>query len=340
MFVNKQMLSWLLVIGLFSACSKKEEEKKDPVQLLPSITEAVNKARPTGIAAQALTDLAMAPSHLATPDEAAEALRDFFTDNVASMGGHTKKGWIDAYLYDLDQRILETKNDTEPACLSGAAKSVTFDTGLGYSIALNLNCVRTFESPTDQSGAGSGIAYGRDDANYYMYVMLSQKAKPEEKFGYAAILNRTTEAVDLIFFERNPTYNRSKFFALKTTPEPKSFAFAVAATGDGPGPVSTATTHTLSPGSRLIANETGLRVEGKVGSGTDADGNIQNSPADFDATECFDATNLASAPAACASGAPEFPTNLPLVSAQDMPAKAEVINASLMTMEELINAGV
>jgi hypothetical protein len=324
-----------LALAVLPACSKKEEDK-EAIQLLPLVGEAVDKARPAGITAASLVGLDLA----ATPNEAAEALRDFFNDNVGSLGGHVKKGWIDAYIYDLDQRILETKNDTEPDCLASAPVSIAFDTGVGYSTTLKLNCVRSFEGSGDQSGPGSGIAYGRDDAAYYMYVMLSQKANAKEKFGYAAIVNRTTEAVDLLFLDRNPTFNRSKFFSLKTAPEPKSFAFAVAGTGDGPGPASTATTHTLSPGSRFIANATHLRADGLVGSGTDATGAVQNSPAEFDENDCFDATNLAAAPAACPSGAPAFPASLPLVPATALPAQASVIDATLKTMNELVTAGV
>jgi hypothetical protein len=331
------------IFGFFTGCDKKDEETNGSgQQILPLIGPAVNKAKPSGIPATALRGGSDFSMNLAeTPADAAEALRDFFTDSVQSISGITKQGWIDAYISDLDKRVAEVTNDTEPACLAATPVSTIFDTGLpSHTITLKLSCARSFESPTDQSGAGSGLAYGRDDTNYYMYLLLAQKSNASDKFGYVAVINRTTEDVQLMFLENSVTWNRGKFFHLKTSPSPKKMEFVVAGTSDGAGPISTQTANILSAGTRFVANETLLRAEGTVTPGTDATGAPRNTSANFVATECFDATNLATTPATCADGAPEFSTTMPLMLATSVAEVKDTIGASLVTMQALVTSGV
>ena len=333
-------MSWASLAG----CDKKDEDKKNASgqQILPLIGPAVAKAKPAGIAGAALRGLSDARMNLAeTPADAAEALKDFFTDSVASISGITKQGWIDAYINDLDTRIAEVTNETEPSCLAATPVSTIFDTGTeGHTMTLRLSCARSFESATDQSGAGSGLAYGRDETNYYMYLMLAQKSNTNDKFGYAAIINRTTEDVQLMFLENSVTWNRAKFFHLVTSPSPKKMEFVVAGSSDGVGPISTQTTNVLSAGSRFVANETLLRAEGTVTPGTDATGAPRNTSAAFVPTECFDATNLAATPSACGDGAPEFSAGMPLVLATSIVEVKDTLASSLATMQALLTSGV
>jgi len=188
-----------LVPLLVFSCGKKDKDEDNVgngKQLLPLISESVNKAKASGF------DLTRSKLNMtATAPEAAEALRDFLTDNVQSISGLTKAGWIEAYIADLDSRIKEvTSNEADPTCLSSTAVNVSFDTGIaGHKVTLPLQCVRAFGGGADQSGTGSGLAYGRSGNKYYIYLMLAQKEQPNDKFGYVAMVDKDTDAVDLMF---------------------------------------------------------------------------------------------------------------------------------------------
>ncbi len=329
----------LIALGVTSGCSKEDDET-ETFQLLPLVSTAVEKAKATGITGQSLHGLQTAEMNLlATPPEAAEALRDFFTDSVVSLGGFTEQGWIDAYIRDLDFRIEEIQVETEPGCLAATPVSVGFDTGLaGHAVNLSLSCVRAYGGPSEKSGSGSGLAYGRDDTNYYLYLMLNQKDQVKDKFGFAAVVNRTTEEVQLLFLENQDTWNRAKFFHLKTSPSPKRLEYSVAGNSDGAGPNSPQTTHVLAPGVRFVSNDALLRAEGTVAENTTPTGDLGGTTAEFDSSECFDATNLAATPATCGNTAPNF--TLPLVASSSMPDAEEAIDGALKTMQQLIDAGV
>jgi hypothetical protein len=342
--MTKRILLLVLISGLTLSCSKKDNNSSNTFQLLPSIGAAVDKAKPTGIQASALQIMARSEnslSPLATSAEAAEALRDFFTDNVGTISGYTIPGYIDAYIYDMDKRIEEIQVGEEPTCLSSTATTVTFATGItNHTIDLKLQCIRNFGGAGDQSGSGSGLAYGRDENYYYIYLILVQANNTNDKFGYAAKVHRTTEAVELIFLESFPTYSRTMFFHLLTQPDPKQIEFAVASTSGGVGPASTQTANSVCPGMRFISNASYLRAEGSVSQLTDSSGNATGTSGSFDNTECFDATNLATTPATCTGSAPTFNSTMPLTLATALPAVNSTISSNLKTMTELSALGI
>lgn len=329
-----------LVPVLVFSCGKKDKDEDNVGngrQLLPLISESVNKAKASGF------DLTRSKLNVtATAPEAAEALRDFLSDNVQSISGITKAGWIEAYIADLDSRIKEvTSNEADPTCLSSTAVNVSFDTGIaGHQVTLPLQCVRAFGGGADQSGTGSGLAYGRSGNKYYIYLMLAQKEQANDKFGYAAMVDKDTDVVDLMFLEKSTTWNRNKFFHLKTAPNPKRFELVVAGSSDGVGPASTQTAHILSAGTRFVSNDSFLRAEGTAATNTSAAGAATGATYAFDSNECFDATNLSATLANCGNSAPAFASDMPLVTATGIVGATSTINSSLKTMQELMTAGV
>lgn len=90
----------------------------------------------------------------------------------------------------------------------------------------------------------------------------------------------------------------------------------------------------------MVANSTRLRVEGTVATKTNSAGTATGTTGAFDANDCFDATNLSTAPATCSSDAPTFSASMPLVNATDVYASRSTLEASLKTMQELKTLGV
>lgn len=270
----------------------------------------------------------------ANSNEAKEAINDFFTDNASSISGLSKEGLIFAYLADIDGRSQEISSNggSEPSCLSITPTDVTFSAHTGHEITLKLSCIRAFGGNGDQSGTGSGLAYGRDNNYYYLYLMLVQQSNTNDKFGYAAKVHRQTNQVEVLFLERFVTYSRAKFFHLMALPDTQEFEFAMAGTSDGAGPASTQTAHILSPGTRLITNGVALKAEGAVAASTNSSGGTVSSFS-FDANECLDVTNLNNT-TSCGSLA----FNFDLVNASAL--NATDINNSLKTMADLVSLGI
>lgn len=338
----KFFLLLALSLGLLSCKGKSSETTNAAaVDLLPSVVDLVAKASPAGLKTQSFDQSYDAVGTMATTSEAAEALKDFFSDNVMSISGITGKGLIKTYLADLDKRIAEIETGTQaPACYTGTTISVTFDSGLtNQSLTLKLSCARKFGGSGDQSGAGSGLAFGQDSTHYYMYLLLIQQ-NGTDKFGYVAKINKTTEEVDLMFLERTPSSSRTKVFRLRTNPASSKYELNIASTGDSPGPTQSGTAHVLSPGSRLVTSSTEIRVEGTVGAGTTSAGAASPTAYAFDATECFSATNLSTTPATCSSSAPSFSTDMALFTGANVNAVATNVSSALQTITALVTAGV
>jgi hypothetical protein len=334
-------LALLLMCNL--ACDKKDS--KDSLSsgsnFLPSVVELVDKASPSSFKNLSLMNQKKMGSieTMSTTTEAAEALKDFFTDSIMSISGITGKGLIRTYLKDLDGRISEVENGSQPDCFTASPHSVIFDSGLtNQSLTLKLSCVRSFGGTGDQSGAGSGMAFGQDETSIYLYLLLVQQ-NSTDKFGYLAKVNKTTEEVDLLFLEYFPTYNRNQFFRLKTNPATSKFELVLAGTGGGVGPAQTNTSHIFDPGVRLVTNSTEIKADGSVATTTNASGAPSTGFA-FDTAECFDASNLTAAPTACTGLAPSFSSDMSLVLATALPAVASSLNSALQTMPNLITLGI
>jgi len=327
-----RILAMLLCVTLFVGCTKSTSTT---TTALPLIVPLVEKAAPSGAAARS----ALIKSDRTTP-EAGEALKDFFLDTWSNISGETHTGWVKAYLEDMDGRIGEVNTNDLPSCYSAASStSIVFPVGTGnHTMTAKLGCAKKFNSSREMSGTGSGIAFGQDDTHTYIYLLLVQ-SNDTDKFGYVASINKTTEAVELLFLENFPSYNRVKFAHLRTVPASKTYEFSTASTGDGVGPTATNTAHILTAGARFVANETEIRAEGNVSASTNAAGTATPTAFAFLNTDCFDATDLSATPAACTSGAPSFATDMELVAATSLSGNT-TIDSSLKTMEELIEAGV
>lgn len=337
---RKVFASLILTSAILISCDKKDDSSSNGTNFLPLISPAVEKAQPSGLSSASLMSQEKVVS-MATSPNAQEALNDFFKDNVNSISGYTKSGLIKTYLFDLDKRIEEISSRPEPTCLSNTPVEVPFITGVsGHEVTLKLQCATPFGGAGDQSGAGSGLAYGKDENFIYIYLMLSQASNTNDKFGYAVKMDRVTENVDLLFLQRSVTYTRNQFFHLVTNPSEKRYEIVYASTSGAPGPAQTQTTHVFDPGVRLVATEGGVRAEGTVAQTTTAAGAAQGTTGSFDANECFSATDLTAAPVTCDSNAPTFSTAMTLVLATALPNKATTIADSLKTMTELISLGV
>lgn len=335
----------ILLLALFVAtlsCSKKDSDdsSSSSSRLLPEITPIVKETLAENLQPQSFRELSSEAENLypmANTPEAIEALSDFFTDNYGNISGQTKQGLIFAYLADVDGRAAEITftGESQPTCLETAAIDVTFTATTGHSMVLKLSCARKFASATDQSGEGSGLAYGIDDNYYYLYLMLSQKSTPNDKFGFAAKVNKTSKEVEMLFLESNVTYSRVKFANLKANPESKNFEYATAATSDGVGPISSNTAHVLSHGVRLVSNGNAIKAEGSVVAQTNTSGAPMNGAQTyaFDASECLSAASLTTT-TDCGSLA----FNMSLITATALNS-SNSINASLYTMEALITLG-
>lgn len=341
--MKKYIVLTLIALSVCS-CNKKSDDggttSATGADFLPSIVTLVDKSSPSTFkTAQFQTENDTIHSS-ATAANAAEALKDFFTDNVMSISGKTKAGFIRSYLNDLDTRIseIETANTTEPTCFSATPVSFTFDAGVtNQSMTVKLSCARSFSGSGDQSGAGSGLAFGQDDTYKYMYLLLVQ-SNGTDKFGYVAKVNKSTEQVDLLFLEYSPSNSRTKFFRLRTTPSTSQYELVYAGTSDGPGPTQSQTAHGFGPGVRLIANSTSIRVDGSVATQTNSSGSATTFA--FDSTECFSTSSLSTAASTCSGSAPSFATDMTLIAASSLVAAATTVNTSLKTMTTLISSGV
>jgi hypothetical protein len=282
----------ILSVGLITACDKKEEGAGgSSVTLLPLVLPSVQATAPTTTAVLNI---------LSTPATKEEALLDFFSGTFSGISGTSATGFLNASIGDLDSRIstLNGQFSSDPTCLTSTPYDWTISTGApaNYSITLKLNCLSMFtQTNGDQSGAGSGMAWGQDDNYYYIALLLVQQSLVD-KFGYFATYNKTTKAVDLLFIEYSQTYSRATVYRVQSNPATSSFQVAMAGSGFSAGPMFPA----LGCNLRMISDGTQLLVAGKAGETSSADGSCQtNSSYLFNSNVCFDATNVTSTTAAC-----------------------------------------
>jgi hypothetical protein len=137
---------------------------------------------------------------------------------------------------------------------------------------------------------------GRDDNFYYVALILFQQTGVD-KFGYFATYNRSTKAVNLLFLDYSDTNSRAAVYRVKTDPVTKKFEVAMAGVNFSAGPMFPA----LGCNTRMISNGTELLVSGKAGETNSTGVCNTNSTYVFNDTQCFDATNVTTTTAACAS---------------------------------------
>jgi hypothetical protein len=305
----KNLLKLLMITTLITtiACEKKKDEESNvKVNILPLLLPAVKETLPNPAST---TTMMASPKAIGTFAAATstEALSDFFSKSFTGISGVTGTGFVGTSIADLDSRITEINQrfESEPSCFTstpyewvvspGAPVSPVSSTD--YQITLKLNCLSMFtQTNGDQSGAGSGMAWGRDD-NYYYIALLLVQSNETDKFGYFATYNRTTKAVDLLFLESSPSYDRYTVYRVKTDPTTSTFETAIAGAGFSEGPMFPA----LGCNTRIISNGTEMLVAGKAGS-TNAAGQCQSDSSwVYDSNNCYNPADLSVAPTACST---------------------------------------
>ena len=308
--ISKNLIHALLLgLIIFNiACEKnKTEESKQKVTILPLLLPAVKETMPAPASLSALALSKPSRIKLMAATTSTEALSDFFSKSFSGISGVSGTGFIGTSIADLDSRISELNNmfESEPACYSstayewtvGAGSPVSTGSPASYTLNLKLNCLSMFtQTNGDQSGVGSGMAWGRDD-NYYYLALLLVQSNGTDRFGYFATYNRTTKAVDLLFLESSPSYNRYTVYRVKTDPASNQFEAALAGASFSEGPMFPA----LGCNTRIISNGVEMLVAGKAGA-TNSSGVCQtDSSWVFNSNLCYDPTDLTVSPAACAN---------------------------------------
>ena len=280
---------------LSTNCKKKEESTStSKVEILPLLVPALKTVAPSTTTTSSL-------NLFSTPSTKEEALLNFFSSTYSGISGTSAKGFLNASIGDLDSRISEINNrfEKEPSCYSATPTTWTVSTGapVNYSIDLKISCLDKFSQTNgDQSGAGSGLAWGRDDNYYYLALILFQ-SNGVDKFGYFASYHKSTKAINLLFLDYNSTNSRGTVYKVKTEPSTNSFQLALAGYNFSAGPMFPA----LGCNTRMISNGTQLLVAGKAGE-TNSTGVCQtNSSYVFNSANCFTASDVSTTTSSCTS---------------------------------------
>lgn len=301
LILNGIFITILLTVG----CQKKKDESSK-VSLLPLILPAIQETLPTPSPAILFNSSNKNP-RLLVATSSLEALSDFFTKSFSGISGTTGTGFVSTSVGDLDFRIneLNQRFESEPSCFTSTPYEWTVSPGApvssgtpaSYSLTLKLNCLDMFtQSNGDLSGAGSGMAWGRDD-NYYYIALLLIQSNGTDKFGYFATYNRSTKAVDLLFMESSPSYSRTTVYRVKTNPESDRFEVAIAGAGFSEGPMFPA----LGCNTRILSIGTEILVAGKAGT-TNSSGVCQtDSSWLFNSNQCYSSSDLSIAASTCTS---------------------------------------
>ena len=256
--------------------------------------------------------------------------------SIAAPLRATRSGVVRSVLQDIDERIgtyaQKEEGADDPVCVleTPATTNFTVDTGVGPTMAMKFGCPDLFNaSSDDQSGDGSGMAYGKDDTNHYMAAILTQTADPTNQvFGFFATINIATSTMDVIFLDSFLTggRNRVSFMRILADPATETFQFTGAGVVVGYGPdvnnPITAPYLTFQGGSRIASNASNIIVQGTA-CGTDEAGDCQALPAELNAPyesldytsegTCFSSVDFSETPGSCSTLT--FSADLPLVAA-------------------------
>lgn len=234
----------------------------------PALTPIVRESTPPGLKPAKTSLLLRALDALLPSAYAQQAggsgpdIAPLFTSTYPKLSGGEAKGLIFALLEDLDFRV---QNPNGGDCLNQAAYAHRVDMSQvspALDLTLQLQCVEEWNGAFgDQSGPGSGLAFGKSGTDAYsMWLYLNQK-QPGRAFGYFANLTGASgpsRSVDFMFLstDGDPTGLR-----LKAVPATSSFEMTFA--GGGIGPPGNAG---LNCGFRMISNGAVIATEGGVDS--------------------------------------------------------------------------
>ena len=237
-------------------------------QSLPSSLKASGSAR---FSTDDFSILALASSNIETL---------FKTGSYGKLSGGNGKGYINSMLEDLDSRFdeLSERFEEAPDCFSNTAQTHEFDfSAIGdasvastLKISLDLQCRDLFGGSGDQSGAGSGMLFGKSENNYSLALLLNAKNETNSGFGYyAKVSNKGAddEEVNMIFAESRPSGSTtapsglSSLARIKAKPKAKIYEMAMAASDPSRGNPISGGTVGLSCGFHAVTDGTNVYVK-------------------------------------------------------------------------------
>ena len=216
------------------------------------------------------------------------SLRDIFLGEYGNLSGGTSVGYINSLLRDLDSRMSELKmrfSDQSVSCMSRSAQSLSIDLSSifsGFTSSFEFQCQDLFNSPGDQSYAGSGMLFGHGAVTGDYSLWLDLNHSSSDGFGYAArVKNPTREVdkeVDVMFVEAASQNNRGTVARLKAKPSTQNFELVYRSTSPSSiQPLSGGSSQSLGYALDLISDGSLIYVQGKYSSG---------------ASSCYDATSF------------------------------------------------
>jgi len=328
--MNRCKIWGLICLGLstvlaVSSCSKSSSG----VSIVPDIRSMVNDATPTGLQPTAASRV--------TQRTAQSVLLEFYRNTVAGISGTSGTGILDSALVDLKFRYdeLNTRFTSAPACASSTPVDWTVTVGapVSQTMTLKIQCKDIFsQSGGDQSGAGSGIAWGTDNGHFYLALILVQ-ANGVDKFGYFADVVEATKQVDLLYLESfSTTTTRTKFFRLladasDSSSTAKSYQLTYSSSSESGVGISSSN-GSLGCGARLISDGTEVLADGTTGS-TNSSGTCSSANT-FTNTDCYNGADPSAAAAACSElNIADFNSKIAIVSAADTVSMDSTISDQL-----------
>jgi hypothetical protein len=206
------------------------------------------------------------------------AVKGLFQSTYNKLSGGTATGFFAAALEDVDSRA-----STEGRTMGGnssCAGSRDYTPSLGSIPAANIftskpACKKLFSGSGDQSGTGSGLAYGEYTENgsdtRTIWLHLRQKTNgvdSSDRFGYIAKVGGADKAIaeqnaDIMFLESFPSVPRYGFYRLSGNPSQNTFELTLASTtSSATNPASGGTSSHMGCGIRMRSNGTYIRVAG------------------------------------------------------------------------------
>ncbi len=309
------------------------------ISAYPDVAPIVDSSLPESLrasgAATQVTGLFTTALTETQEDDIANALENFFLGMYGKQSGDgVATGFLNAGLEDLDARMAEIEgrfSNFAPDCVSATPTEYPLDLEVhpAFTLTMNFYCVDLFGGEGDQSGPGSGMAFGEANGTYSLLLLLN---RPDEEgaLGYAANVHDVggvDERVEIMTFHTYPDDEStisdqirvSRAVAKPGTDEFEILVATIKPKGlqplggeDAPAPPNPETETAIGCGLRMVsdANQE-IVAEGwwHTQSGhPDCDqANNQQELVSYTRNDfCLNADTLASTGEACTSNAPEF----------------------------------
>ena len=277
------------------ACTRSSSNSHSDLDSIPEVAPIVQAATPLALRAPTTAQLMFrrmrspflwiasefsVSNALATEQSEGvlNSLRNIFLGEYGNLSGGTSVGYINSLLRDLDSRMNELKtrfSDQAVSCMSRSAQSLSIDLSSifsGFTSSFEFQCQDLFNSPGDQSYAGSGMLFGHDAVTGDYSLWLDLNHSSSDGFGYAArVKNPTHEVdkeVDVMFVEASSQNSRGTVARLKAKPSAQSFELVYRSTSpSGIQPLSGGSSQSLGYALDLISDGSLIYVQGKYSSG-------------------------------------------------------------------------